>query len=68
MSCDCHMQVFNSMEEVLLSAPMLASTANLSRADLHRRWSDWRKEVARRKDSGEYVCYLELELLAMVSD
>ena len=54
------------MEEVLLGAPMLASTANLTRADLHRRWADWKKEVSRRKNTGDYMCCTQLELLARV--
>ena len=60
------MQAFASMEEVLLGAPMLASTANLTRADLHRRWADWKKEVSRRKNAGDYMCCTQLELLARV--
>lgn len=66
MSHDSHMQVFSSIEEVLLSAPMLTSTANLSRADLQRRWTDWRKEVSRRRDAGDYLPFQHLDLLARV--
>lgn len=54
------------MEEVLLSVPMLAPTAGLSRADLQRRWSDWRREVSRRRDMGDYMYLQQLDLLAMV--
>ena len=54
------------MEEVLLSAPMLASTAGLSQADLHHRWANWKKEVKYRLESGQYMTILELQLLAKV--
>lgn len=56
------------MEEVLLTAPMLASTAGLSRGELHRRWNDWKKQVKCRLEAGDYMPFLELQLLAKVKD
>ena len=47
---------------------MLQSTASLSRAELRRRWSDWRREVARRKQAGEFTLVPPLHRLARVSE
>lgn len=63
----CAVQVFESMEEVLVSAPMLASTGGLSRSELHRRWAEWKKEVKYRLEAGHYLPILQLHLLAKVS-
>lgn len=54
------------MEEVLRATPMLTSTAGVPRAELHRRWADWKKEVKHRKDAGDYLAFMELQLLAKV--
>jgi hypothetical protein len=59
--------VFASIEEVILTAPMLASTTGLSRAELQRRWSDWKKQVKYRLEAGVYMPFLELQLLAKVA-
>ena len=60
------MQVFASMKEVLVTAPMIAKTSGHSHTELQRRWANWRKEVRARLDSGEYLPFQELQLLAKV--
>jgi len=48
-------QAFTAMQWLLERAPMLQPTAGLSRAELRKRWSDWRREVVRRKQAGEFT-------------
>ena len=59
-------QMFRSMADVLMRAPMCLSTADLSRAELHRRWADWKKEVDHHSQMGDYGTSAELQLLAKV--
>ncbi len=59
-------QVFESMAEVLSSAPMCVSTVGRSRGELHRRWGDWKREVAHRNQMGDYGTSWQLQLLAKV--
>lgn len=60
------MQVFKNMAEMLLRTPMCLSTADLSRAELHRRWADWKKEVDHHSQMGDYGTSSQLQLLAKV--
>ena len=62
-----HTQVHASMDELLRKAPMILSTGSYSRAELQRRWNEWRGEVVRRRGAGEFTAHAELELLAAVS-
>lgn len=59
-------QVHSSMDELLRKAPMILSTASLSRAELQRRWNEWRSEVVRRRGAGEFASVPELDLLAQI--
>ncbi|XP_064393229.1 nuclear pore complex protein Nup85-like [Halichondria panicea] len=59
-------QVHASMDELLRKAPMILSTGSYSRAELQRRWNEWRGEVVRRRGAGEFTAHAELELLAAI--
>ena len=54
------------MQALLDSAPMLRPTAGLSRAELRRRWSEWRRDAGKKKQAGTFVAVPEVQLLAMV--
>ena len=59
-------QAFSSMQELLCKAPMIMSTAGLSRSEIHLRWSEWKKEVNQRREGGEFIAVPQLQLLAKV--
>lgn len=62
-----HSQAHASMDELLRKAPMILSTASHSRAELQRRWSEWRSECVRRRVGGEFAAEPKLDFLAAVS-